>query len=97
MVSHDAGRVFSIGSKEVQVSAWVLNRVMGVSGSSVPSSFLAPHSLFIDLLFSDLNFLFFLKFKGHRNYFPTIFVHSLALTSSPNSVVFPLFGDELLA
>lgn len=52
VVSLDAGRVFSIGSKGVQVSAWVLSRIMGVSGSSVPSSFSAHHSLknFISLI-----------------------------------------------
>lgn len=52
VVSHDAGPVFSIGSKEVQVSVWVLSRVMGASGSSAPSFFLALHSLknFISLI-----------------------------------------------
>lgn len=38
VVSHAEWIVFPICSKKVQISAWVLNRVMSVSGRSVPSS-----------------------------------------------------------
>lgn len=45
VVSRAAWVVFPICSKRVQVSTWVLNRIMSVSGRSVPLSFLAHYSL----------------------------------------------------
>lgn len=76
---------FSLGSKQSHGCFRYLSAIIFL-GSSFSE----------ELHLIDLIFLFLLKFKGHRNYFPSIFVHSLALTISPNSLMFSLFHDKLL-